>query len=56
MRLSMSGINIPAFAFAAEAGPQLVTDPKGMEGWVGLGSTMVSKQFAVDRCVTEISY
>jgi len=31
------------------------TDHGGMEGWVGLGTTMVSKQSAQDRYITEIT-
>jgi len=43
-----------AFAFLAEAGPRL-TDPGLMEGWVGLGTAMMSKQSAQDRYMTEIT-
>jgi len=32
----------------------IISNPGGMEGWVGLGTTAVSKQFAQDRYVTEI--
>jgi len=32
------------------------TDPGGMEGWVGLGTSMVNKHSAQDRYVMEISY
>jgi len=47
---------IPAFAFPAEAGPHSsFTDPGRMEGRVGLGTTMVIKQSAQDRYVTEIT-
>jgi len=33
---------IPAFVFPAEAGTHLLTDPGRMEGWVGLGSWLVT--------------
>jgi len=39
---------IPTFAFPAEAGPHLPAHGE-MEGWVGLGTTTVSKQSAQDR-------
>jgi len=38
--------------------PKLVfifTEPRGMKGWVGLGTTTVSKQSAQDRYVTDIA-
>jgi len=44
--------SIPAFAFPAKAGPYLLTPEGGMEGWVGLGTTMVGKQSAQDHYVT----
>jgi len=57
MRLSTNGMNhihVLAFDFSAEDGPHLLT-LGGMEGWVGLGTTTVSKQSVQDRYVTNIA-
>jgi len=53
-RLSTNGMNHTCLCLPSRSWSSF-TDPEGMEGWVGLGTTMVSKQCAQDRYVTEIT-
>jgi len=54
MRLSANGMNHTWFCLPSRSWSSF-TDPGGMKGWVGLGTTMVSKQSAQNRPVTEIT-
>jgi len=54
MRLSTNGMNHTCLCLRSRSWSSF-TDPGGMEDWVGLGTTTVSKQFAQDRHVTAMT-
>jgi len=54
IHLSMNGMNHTCLWLPSRSCFSFI-DPEGIEGWVGLGTTMVSKQSAQDCCVTEIT-
>jgi len=53
-RLSTNGMILTCFCVSSQSW-SLWTDPGGMEGWVGLGTTAVSKESSVRPYVTNIA-
>jgi len=53
-RLSTNKMNHTCFCFPSRSWSSF-TDPRGMEGWVGLSTMTASKQSAQDRYVTAVT-